>query len=507
MKHLQKLMLHLALCGALVGCVPTAASSLPADSSTPANAVVPGPAPAAVAQMTATPFPTRPPYGPGELVDYTAQTGDTVPALAVRFNTSVDEIMAANPIIPADVTTLPSGMPMKMPIYFAPFWGTPYQSIPDSLFVNGPAQLGFDPVAFAADYPGWLNTHIEYVEAANRNGPEIVGLVARNFGVSPRLLLALLEYQSGALTQPVSSEETKLYPLGYEDWQHEGVYLQLVWAANTLNNGYYRYRMGELTQIDILGDRQERPDPWQNAASVALHYYFAKLLPQDQFEHAIGPSGLAQTYRELFGDPWQNNQAHIPGSLHQPDFILPFEPGPMWALTGGPHAGWGRDDPLAALDFAPPSIQGGCASSREWVTAVASGLVTRSEPGLVMLDLDKDGDERTGWVVLYLHIGSQERISAGTTVQQGERIGHPSCEGGSATGTHVHIARKYNGEWIPAEGALAFNLSGWIAHNGSQPYLGTLTRFSRTVTACTCSDGASQLRLETLPSTSTGTRP
>ena len=38
-------------------------------------------------------------------------------------------------------------------------------------------------------------------------------------------------------------------------------------------------------------------------------------------------------------------------------------------------------------------------------------------------------------------------------------------EGGHVTGTHVHIARKYNGEWIPADG-LAFNLEGWVAHDG-----------------------------------------
>jgi hypothetical protein len=40
----------------------------------------------------------------------------------------------------------------------------------------------------------------------------------------------------------------------------------------------------------------------------------------------------------------------------------------------------------------------------------------------------------------------------------------------------VHIARKYNGEWILADGALPFNLSGWIAHAGSKIYEGTLTR-------------------------------
>jgi LasA protease len=42
--------------------------------------------------------------------------GDTLPALAAHFNTSVEKIRAANPEIPPIVTTLPPGMPMKIPI-------------------------------------------------------------------------------------------------------------------------------------------------------------------------------------------------------------------------------------------------------------------------------------------------------------------------------------------------------------------------------------------------------
>jgi hypothetical protein len=61
------------------------------------------------------------------------------------------------------------------------------------------------------------------------------------------------------------------------------------------------------------------------------------------------------------------------------------------------------------------------------------------------------------------------------------------------TGTHVHIARKYNGEWILADGPLAFNLEGWIAHNGSREYKGTLTRGGAVVIACECSDYQSQI--------------
>lgn len=477
----------------LTACQPVqtvSPNATPAASPTP----LPGSPPAS----SPTPFPTRPLYSPGELVDYTAQTGDTLPALAVHFNTTVAEILAANSFIPSTATTLPAGMPMKIPIYYLPFWGSPYQILPDSLFVNGPAQVGFDTSAFIASSFGWLNGYHEYASFADRSAAQIIDLVALNFSVSPRLLIALLEYQSGALSQPKLASTD--YPLGYEDYAHKGLYLQLVWAANFLNNGYYDWRIGKLTSFELQDGRTERPDPWQNAASVALQVYFSQLFAPDGYTQAISPRGFAQTYRTYFGDPWQNPQPHIPGSLTQPDFSLPFTGKQPWTFTGGPHTGWGSGAPLSAVDFAPPGVKG-CASSTQMAAAVAPGVVVRSEPGIVVLDLDAsdgsaDGDEHTGWVIFYLHVRSDGRVAAGTRLKTGDPIGYPSCEGGEATGTHIHIARKYNGEWIPAGGTLAFNLSGWIVHNGAEPYLGTLTRYTQTVTACSCSDQGSQVWAE-----------
>jgi hypothetical protein len=112
---------------------------------------------------------------------------------------------------------------------------------------------------------------------------------------------------------------------------------------------------------------------------------------------------------------------------------------------------------------------------------------------VVVLDLDEDGDERTGWDILYLHVATVGRASVGRTLKTGDPVGYPSCEGGTATGTHIHIVRKYNGEWIPVDSAISFNLEGWIAHIGNAPYAGTLTRGNQTVTACACSDAASQV--------------
>ncbi|MDH5506247.1 MAG: LysM peptidoglycan-binding domain-containing protein [Anaerolineae bacterium] len=445
-------------------------------------------------QLVGTPLPTRPAYDPGELVEYTAQNGDTLPALAAHFNTSVDKIMAANPIIPENVTTLPTGFPMQIPIYYRPFWGSPYQIIPDSQFVNGPALLGFNTQAFVDQYPGWLKDYSEYASGQTRSGAGVVDYVAANFSISPRLLLALLEYQAGALSSPILAANKVKYPLGHENNLSQGVYLQLVWAANTLNNGYYGWRTGNLVEFDHPDGRVEQPDPWQNAASVALQYYFSQSIPPNQYLPAIGPLGIAQTFSSLFGDPWPEDQPHIPGSLNQPAFQLPFEPGQSWAFTGGPHTGWGSGEPFAALDFAPPSVIGGCKQSDLWATAQAPGLVVRSERGIVVLDLDTDGDDRTGWVLFYLHLESRGRAQVGDRLEKGARVGHPSCEGGSASGTHVHIARKYNGEWIPAAGALPFTMEGWTVQAGDGPYEGSLTRLGNSaVVACECSVQESQI--------------
>jgi LasA protease len=466
----------------IVSCAPRAANIHIENMITP---LAPTPVPAPTSE--------RPEYKPGELVDYTAQDGDTLAALAARFNTTVDEIMAANPIIPREATTMPPGLPMKIPIYYLPLWGTAYQSLPDHAFVNGPAQIGFSTSAFVSSTSGWLKQYRVYAGEKMRTGAEVVDYVATNYSINPRLLLAILEYQSGALTQP--EFPTKEYLLGFRRTNYETPYLQLVLAANILNNGYYGWRAGKLTEIELPDDSITRPDPWQNAGSVALQYYFSRIYSGDQFYASIGPEGLARAYQTFFGNPWADSVITIPGSLQQPVFLFPFPDGQAWTYTGGPHTGWGKGEPFSALDFAPPAEHSGCfkVNQENYAIAMADGLVVRSDIDGLALDLDGDGDERTGWVIFYLHLASSTRAPLGKQLHARDIIGYPSCEGGEVTGTHIHIARKYNGEWILADGPLAFNLEGWVAHNGSQAYEGTLRRGALTVRACDCSDIQSQV--------------
>jgi murein DD-endopeptidase MepM/ murein hydrolase activator NlpD len=262
---------------------------------------------------------------------------------------------------------------------------------------------------------------------------------------------------------------------------------QMLWAVNQLSIGYYGWRAGTITQLQFPDGSRLRINPRLNAATVAIQYLFSKVHSQSQWAQMIEPgTGFLASYTQMFGDPWargDNVDPLLPPGLAQPALALPFEPDTEWSYTGGPHGAWEHDGSLAAVDFAPSTDHGGCDPTPTWVTAAAPGLIVRSERGLVVEDLDGDGFEQTGWSLIYLHIATAGRVAVGTFVQQDDRIGHASCEGGQATGTHLHFARKYNGEWLAADGPLPFVLDGWTVHAGALAYQGTLSRGDKIITA------------------------
>jgi LasA protease len=243
--------------------------------------------------------------------------------------------------------------------------------------------------------------------------------------------------------------------------------------------------------------------PHLNAGSAALQFYFSKHYNYDDWAKAIDANiGLPALYTEMFGDPWQRAsgvEPIFPPGLTQPELTFPFLPNITWAFTGGPHPAWELRGAMAALDFAPSADESGCVPSPQWVVAPAPGLVVRSGNGVVALDLDGDGKEQTGWVLLFLHIEDNGRVPRGLFLDQDSYIGHPSCEGGVATGTHLHFARKYNGEWVLADSPLPFTLDGWVAHAGKLPYQGTLTRDDQTVRASIYGDYKARIMREEKP--------
>ncbi len=441
------------------------------------------PAGRAANQPLLTPTPDSPhllPTPRQQAEQYVVQPGDTLGGIATRYGISVPALMEANHL--SDPNLLSVGVTLNIPAPQPGEQGPSFKVIPDSELVYGPASALFDLDKFIQSKGGYLSGYTQDVDGNLLSAGQIILRVAQYYSVNPRLLLALIEYRSGWVTQPQATPGE--YPLGLFDAYHAGLYRQLTWAANELNRGYYLWRANAVSTW-VLADGTVIPiAPTINAGTAAVQAFFARQDDQATWQKDVSPFGLFQTYYFLFGNPFDLAiEPLLPPGLSQPRLTLPFERGVTWAFTGGPHGGWDTGSAWAALDFAPLGETQGCYVSDAWVTAVTDGLIVRSGDGAVLQDLDNDGYEQTGWVIFYMHIESRDRVQPGTYVYAGDRIGHPSCEGGVSNGTHLHLARKYNGEWIPADGNLPFVLDGWVSSGNGIEYNGFLKRGNQTLEA------------------------
>jgi murein DD-endopeptidase MepM/ murein hydrolase activator NlpD len=272
-----------------------------------------------------------------------------------------------------------------------------------------------------------------------------------------------------------------------EDWR-AGLYHQLTWSANQVNRGYYLWRAGGLSAMVLADGSVVALDPGLNAGTAGVQAFFAQHYAGEGWLTQVGssPAGFAATYRYLFGEPFGYTfDPLLPAGLIQPELGWPFGADEGWYFTGGPHGAWDTGSGWGALDFAPPEHEG-CGTSPAWVRAAAPGLIVRSDEGAVIEDLSGDGVEQTGWALFYMHMAAEERVAQDALVAAGDSIGHPSCEGGFSNARHLHFARKYNGEWIPADGPMPFVIAGWVSGGLGAEYDGVLVNGDLRLEACDC---------------------
>ncbi len=426
---------------------------------------------------------------------YYAQSGDMLAAIAKRFGVEESEITSDADL--TKTTLIDPGTLLVIPNKIYEPTTPNIQIMPDAEIVFSVTAADFDIEGFVKKQGGYLASFRDYLGSTGWiQGYDAIERLAYENSINPRMILGLLEYESRWVSsQPIDLLHTD-FPMGFNDYHYKGMSVQMVWAINNMSIAYYGWRAGTLTYIDFPDGTKLRIDPRLNAGSVAIQYLFSRLYNQSKWSQIIDPnSGFPAMYSEMFGDPWalaDEVNPLFPPALTQPPLTLPFEPNVQWNLTGGPHNGWGQINPniygqshsiFSAIDFAPPTKSGGCGPTDTWVVAAAPGLVVRSENGAVMVDLDGDGYEQTGWNILYMHMANKDRVAAGTWLELNDRIGHASCEGGVSTGTHLHFARKYNGEWVTADGPIPFVMDGWRVVAGEAAYKGKLVRGDQEVIA------------------------
>jgi len=427
------------------------------------------------------PVTTLVPYDPNTSVSYLAQSGDTLPVVAARFGVTPD-LVTSPESIPAQ-GIIPTGQQLILP---KPQEPSPYTGmlLPDSAVINSPCGRDLDIASAVAQAGGYLNSYTQTVDDITLTGAQVVRRVADNTSTNPHLLLAFIEFRSHWLTQTPAGPNLT-YPLSLNTPHYEGLYLELSLAAKMLNTGYYAWRQGQLSELSFAGGGSVKIAPELNAGTVGLQYLFSELYSETNFDFAVyGDGGFMVVYRSLFGDPMICDSRLGPmltTTVQTPVLELPFTPGETWALTGGLHVDWNTGTPLGALDFAPVTGEARCVVSRAWVLASASGTVTRAGDGVLQLALTDESGQPTGWEILYMHVAEQDRAAVGSSVKTDDRIGHPSCEGGDATGTHVHMARMYLGEWIGAGAPFPLVLSGWTAVPGEKAYQSSLIKGDKVV--------------------------
>jgi LasA protease len=418
--------------------------------------------------------------------EYLAQSGDTLAVIAAHFGVDPGQVVSQEPI-PTEGLIDP-GQKLLLPAFAG--ITTPNEIlIPDSEVVFSSTAAEFDAIQYVDATDGKLKTFTDLRTYGTTSGIKIIIQWALEFSINPRLLLSLLELNGKWITDKLQTRDQAVYAYGYVNPNEGGLYQQTGWAVSRLINGYYGWRSGTLTELTFPDGSKLRLAPNLNAGTVAVMFYLSQIHNQPEWKQSL--NRLVEIHTSLFGD-FRARSATVeplfPAGLKQPELLLPFPSEETWNYTCGPHTSWGKvgQPPLGALDFAPPADRTGCGVSSHFAAAMASGLIIHRKfqpAGLVIEDLDMDNNEQTGWVLYYMHIAGTDRVQPGTVVQTGELIGHPSCEGGSSSGIHEHVARKYNGEWVPAEGGLPFVLSGYLPAIGQKFCEGTLTRDSVVVNA------------------------
>lgn len=298
------------------------------------------------------------------------------------------------------------------------------------------------------------------------------------YGLNPKVVLALLEIQSGLVRASQPSAAQSQYAFGYRNSQWQGLEKQLQWATYTLAEGFHGEQPGE---APVLTDGNLAAVPGEaNAGTRALLRLLAYTADAERYAQvrSDGAGSFLEAYRQLFGeDP----------RLPLPERPEPATEGFLWTPFSGPartssyfdheypiyrangdllsytgergyqsydgHDGWDY-----VLDAGKPVL---AAAAGRVVFAGWLDTLCPTLAGLVVLDHGQ------GYRTLYWHLQSVQ-VAEGTAVALGQQIGTVGSTGCS-TGPHLHFGVEFLGRdtdpygWCGSE---AVPDDPWAAHPG-----------------------------------------
>ncbi|QSX77879.1 M23 family metallopeptidase [Agrilutibacter solisilvae] len=289
---------------------------------------------------------------------------------------------------------------------------------------------------FDFDIPAYLGKHAPHL----RPHAEVISHWAGYSGISPKVLIALMEQQSGVVSRRGGAQSMRR-PFGALS-KATGFNEQTRDVALALRRSLYAPPVPAVTPKGLATLSSANPlqalylRAGESSASAAL----------------LGDGAFQLVYGRLFNGP---RKATTSGRFSHGDvntkagpvngFLqFPFPRGQSWHV-GGAHTNTGSGSwPMSSLDMS----QGGGWGSYQgntWVVASAAGYFKRHSS--CFAEVVHTG----GWSTTYYHMMNLQ-YGTGAYVYKNYGIGNPAnttsqalCNGGSSTGPHEHWSLKYNG--------------------------------------------------------------
>ncbi len=311
----------------------------------------------------------------------------------------------------------------------------------------------------------------------NNNAPhllpyaEAISHYAAVSTTSPKVLLTLIEQQSGLLTTHDTTPEKVALAFGKLSDKY-GFNQQLEDIAGRINLALYQTPgYTESITNPSLPDNLAARKIIQSIFSAEKNFAFEQSIAVNEINH------FNKIYRQLFpqiSNPMEeatnSNTTAVPPS----NFLqLPFPIGEAWS-NGGSHTFTGSGAyPQSSLDFNDGGVWGGNIDHL-WVVASAAGRV------VVHSSCNVEVVHDNGWSTAYYHLDNVQ-------VQTGDVIGintpianyannrsQALCEGGSSSGPHVHFSLKKDAQYFDLDGVA---LSGYVVSTGNDSYDSDCNRF------------------------------
>jgi murein DD-endopeptidase MepM/ murein hydrolase activator NlpD len=323
--------------------------------------------------------------------------------------------------------------------------------------------------AFLDKQPGPLKSFRAQLGDQEESFAELLASRTVLYSLNPQVVLALIEQQSGLITQPDASPERLDWALNFhgEDEHWRGLLPQVRWATREM----YRAQRDFPSAPELnYADASHSPVPaGLNVGGYAIARVLAATTSAAELPARLdgGPSSFVATFTRLFGDP----REAVP-VLHEP--AAPFLSLPldrMYAISSF----FDHDTPYLQTNGSIVTYRGDRSETLSYdghtgwdYAAKPPAPVLAAASGTVVFAGNADDncgakaviiDHGNGYRTLYWHL--DEVLAKPGPVERGARIGVVGSSG-CATGPHLHFQVEFLGQNIDPY--------GWCGPTGKDPW-------------------------------------